>query len=63
MPTDDRGPAHVHWSLGYRFVDEPDALTAERGRPAEWFPITGLPVDVFGDIRPFLAALVGRSRR
>jgi len=58
MPADRNGPAHVHWNLGYRFTADPDgALRAEAGRPAQWWPVDGLPPDVPADLPGLLAVL------
>ena len=58
MPADARGPAHVHWNLGYRFTADPDAaLVAEAGRPAQWWPVDGLPSEVPADLADLLAVL------
>ena len=59
MPADARGPAHVHWNLGYRFTATADLrLVAESGRPVEWWPVDALPPEAPVDLPGLLAAVL-----
>ena len=55
VPGDERGPAHLHWILGYRFVGDPSMpLHVERDRVA-WHPVEDLPAPAVADLAPLLA--------
>ena len=61
VPGDERGPAHVHWILGYRFVGDPSMpLHVERDRVA-WHPVEDLPTPAVADLAPLLAGLLHPS--
>ena len=54
VPSDDRGPAHLHWILGYRFAGDPvDPLRVERDAVA-WHRVDELPGPAVADLAPLL---------
>jgi 8-oxo-dGTP pyrophosphatase MutT (NUDIX family) len=61
VPGDERGPAHLHWLLGYRFVGDPAIPLLPERDPVAWHDVADLPSPMVGDLAPLLSALI-RSR-
>jgi 8-oxo-dGTP pyrophosphatase MutT (NUDIX family) len=59
---DGAGPAHRHWTLGYRFTADPDASLVPERDPVAWHPIDALPARRVADLDPLLR-IIGRPRR
>ena len=62
LPADGRGPAHVHWNLGFRFTGDPAVAPRAERDAVGWHRVDDLPAGAVADLAPLLAALTSSAR-